>query len=61
MINECGLPGLDVEMPGAGFMNEDAIPAGLKAGNITQAAIDDSVQRILYAMFAVGVMGEYGL
>ena len=52
------MAGLDVEMPGAGHMNPDAITAGIAAGNITQAAVDDSVFRQLRAMFAVGVMDE---
>jgi beta-glucosidase len=50
--------GLDVEMPQAHFMNADSITAGLKSGSIKQADIDDSVERILYSMFAVGVMDE---
>ena len=52
------MAGLDVEMPSAGFMNENKITAGLAAGSITEEAIDDSVYRILRAMFAVGVMDE---
>jgi len=52
------MEGLDVEMPSASFMNEDAITKGLAAGAISQSAVDDSVYRILYAMFAVGVMDE---
>lgn len=52
------MEGLDVEMPSAGYMNEDTFSAGLKDGSITRAAIDDSAGRILYAMFAVGVMDE---
>ncbi len=50
------MAGLDVEMPGNGFMNVAAIKAGLAAGNITNAAIDDSIFRILRAMYSVGVM-----
>ena len=52
------MQGLDVEMPSAKFMNPDKITAGLKDKSIDQAAIDDAVYRILYAMFAVGVMDE---
>ena len=42
--------GLDVEMPGAGWMNADKIGAQLSAGIITQSVIDDSVTRILTTM-----------
>jgi beta-glucosidase len=52
------MEGLDMEMPGAGHMNSDKIKAGLGNSTITNAAIDDSVTRILQAMFAVGVMDE---
>lgn len=52
------MEGLDVEMPGAGFMNADMISAGIAAKNISQDKVDDSVYRILWAMFSVGVMDE---
>jgi len=52
------MEGLDVEMPSAKFMNADKLTQGISAGNITQSAVDDAVYRILYAMFAVGVMDE---
>lgn len=52
------MAGLDMEMPSAGFMNSAKIKAGLSSGDITQAAVDDAVFRILRAMFAVGVMDE---
>mmetsp|Transcript_9552 Transcript_9552/g.18119 ORF Transcript_9552/g.18119 Transcript_9552/m.18119 type:complete len:717 (+) Transcript_9552:36-2186(+) len=52
------MEGLDVEMPSANFMNAQNLNAMLKNGTVTQAAVDDSVFRILYAMFAVGVMDE---
>merc|ERR1719265_751440 len=39
-------------------MNPDAITAGIQAKTITQEAVDDSVQRILWSMFSVGVMDE---
>ena len=45
-----------MEMPSANFMNEENITAGIAAGNITDADVDDSVFRILRSMFAVGVM-----
>jgi len=47
-----------MEMPGAGFMNAELIKPAMDAGTITQAAIDDSVTRILWSMFSVGVMDE---
>ena len=52
------MAGLDIELPSAQYMNADAIKAGVAAGTITTAAIDDSVRRILYAMFKVGVMDQ---
>ncbi len=52
------MEGLDVEMPGAGFMNAEMISAGIAAKNISQDKVDDSVYRILWAMFSVGVMDE---
>jgi hypothetical protein len=45
-------------MPSAGFMNPEKINAGIAAGTITGAGVDDAVFRILRAMFAVGVMDE---
>merc|ERR1712194_378756 len=50
--------GLDLEMPGASFMNAELIKPAMAAGTITESAIDDSVMRILRPMFAVGVMDE---
>lgn len=52
------MAGLDIEMPSAKFMNPDAIKAGIAAKNISEAAVDDSVHRILRPMFAVGVMDQ---
>jgi beta-glucosidase len=39
-------------------MNPRNITSGLSSGSITQASVDDAVERILYAMFSVGVMDE---
>jgi len=50
--------GLDMEMPGAGWMNPELIKPAMDAGTITQDAIDEAVTRILTPMFAVGVMDE---
>jgi len=52
------MAGLDMEMPNALFMNPLFILGGLATGEITQAAIDDAVTRIVRPMFAVGVMDE---
>ena len=53
------MAGLDQEMPGASDMNDAAINAGIAAKNITEAAVDDSVTRILTGMFLAGVMDKY--
>eukprot|EP00931_Biecheleriopsis_adriatica_P075811 TRINITY_DN49598_c0_g1_i1.p1 TRINITY_DN49598_c0_g1~~TRINITY_DN49598_c0_g1_i1.p1 ORF type:complete len:727 (-),score=142.39 TRINITY_DN49598_c0_g1_i1:78-2258(-) len=50
------MQGLDMEMPGGAFLNADKIQQGLKNGGINQSAVDDSVTRILWSMFQVGVM-----
>eukprot|EP00933_Yihiella_yeosuensis_P032336 TRINITY_DN25930_c0_g1_i1.p1 TRINITY_DN25930_c0_g1~~TRINITY_DN25930_c0_g1_i1.p1 ORF type:complete len:733 (+),score=141.33 TRINITY_DN25930_c0_g1_i1:163-2199(+) len=52
------MEGLDVEQPAADWMNEELIKPALAAGSVTQTAIDDSVTRILWSMFSVGVMAE---
>ena len=52
--------GLDQEMPGSSFMNDQNILAQLSAGNTTQAHIDDAVYRQLLPMFAVGVFDRTG-
>eukprot|EP01052_Picozoa_sp_SAG31_P045898 SAG31_NODE_8568_length_1428_cov_1.656885_1_plen_130_part_10 len=51
--------GLDIEMPGAGWMNEEKIGAQLSAGIIDQSVVDDSVTRILTTMYKFGVMDNY--
>ena len=51
--------GLDIEMPGAGWMNHDKITAQLDAGIIDQSVVDDSVTRILTTMYKFGVMDKY--
>jgi len=50
--------GLDVEQPGAAWMNADLLRRALDAGVVKEAQVDDSVCRILQAMFQVGVMDE---
>ena len=39
-------------------MNVEKLTAGIQSGNVTMAAIDESVSRILTPMFSVGVMDE---
>ena len=53
------MAGLDQEMPSAQYMNDAAIGAGIAAKNITEAAVDDSVTRILTGMFLAGVMDKF--
>ena len=50
--------GLDVEQAGEDFMNAVYIKAALASGAVQESTIDDAVQRILTALFAVGVMDE---
>ncbi|CAE7379029.1 bglB, partial [Symbiodinium pilosum] len=50
--------GLDVEQPGAFWMNAELIQEALDAGTVKESQVDDSVRRILQAMFQVGVMDE---
>ena len=50
------MAGLDQQMPDDSYMGAEQLKAGLKAGAVTQAAIDDSVYRQLLPMFSVGVM-----
>eukprot|EP00927_Polykrikos_kofoidii_P055469 TRINITY_DN49719_c0_g1_i1.p1 TRINITY_DN49719_c0_g1~~TRINITY_DN49719_c0_g1_i1.p1 ORF type:complete len:762 (+),score=86.87 TRINITY_DN49719_c0_g1_i1:206-2287(+) len=50
--------GLDMEMPGAFWMNSAKIKKGLESGSIATTAVDDSVYRILRSMFDAGVMDE---
>jgi beta-glucosidase len=39
--------GLDLEMPSARYMNEETLLPAIKAGQVTEATIDDKVRRIL--------------
>ena len=45
-----------MEMPGADHMNLPRVSSALKVGNISNAEIDEAVERILTPMFAVGIM-----
>eukprot|EP01060_Flectonema_neradi_P035382 TRINITY_DN649_c1_g1_i2.p1 TRINITY_DN649_c1_g1~~TRINITY_DN649_c1_g1_i2.p1 ORF type:complete len:667 (+),score=163.82 TRINITY_DN649_c1_g1_i2:65-2065(+) len=49
--------GLDQEMPGSNYMG-DALAKLVASGNVTMAKLDDSVQRILTPMYAMGVMDK---
>ncbi len=48
--------GLDMHMHGPGF--GEAIVAGVKAGRVEQARVDDAVRRILRAKFAAGLFEQ---
>lgn len=52
------MQGLDQEMPGEKFMSPEAIKARL-GQDITQAAVDESVMRMLTPMFSVGVIDAH--
>ena len=47
--------GLDQEMPGSKFMNDDNLLSALHNGTITESKLDDSVGRMLRPMFAAGL------
>lgn len=49
------LNGLDMEMPGDGFLG-DPLKKAIESGQIPQARLDDMVHRILRSMFATGVV-----
>lgn len=46
--------GLDLEMPGARFMNKETLLAAIKANLLKQEVIDDKVRRILRIIFRFG-------
>jgi len=48
--------GNDLEMPGGKFETVDKLKAALKDGSLTQAAVDDSVKRVLRAIIRVGLL-----
>ncbi len=48
--------GNDLEMPGPGFLTPDKVTRALQHGQITQAAIDDNVKRILLTLLRVGLL-----
>jgi len=52
------MAGLDNEEETADWMNEELLKGALASGSVTEEAIDDSVSRILWSMFSVGVMDE---
>lgn len=52
------MQGLDMEQATQTYMNGQVLKLALDAGNVSQAAIDDSVARILWSMLSTGVMDE---
>ncbi|CAK0869439.1 unnamed protein product [Prorocentrum cordatum] len=52
------MQGLDMEQATQTYMNGQVLNLALDAGNVSQAAIDDSVARILWSMLSTGVMDE---
>jgi beta-glucosidase len=50
--------GLDQEMPGYAFLNASGINASLASGALSMGKLDDSAQRILAALFAVGLFDK---
>lgn len=46
--------GLDLEMPGARFMNKEKLLPALKSGLVKEATIDDKVRRMLRIIFRFG-------
>ena len=49
------LNGLDMEMPGDGFLG-DPLKKAVQSGQVPQARLDDMVRRVLRSMFATGVV-----
>jgi beta-glucosidase len=47
--------GLDLEMPNGAFLNRTAIKQAIQEGKLTEAAIDNMVQRILWVKFKAGL------
>ncbi|MBV9851266.1 MAG: glycoside hydrolase family 3 C-terminal domain-containing protein [Armatimonadetes bacterium] len=48
--------GNDLEMPGPGQLSHDRLVRALQRGQITQAAIDENVRRVLRAVIRVGLL-----
>lgn len=48
--------GNDLEMPGGEYMTHDRVSAALKRGEVSQAAIDESVHRVLRMIIRVGLL-----
>ena len=57
-VHETGVvqAGNDLEMPGGAYVTHDKAARALKSGRLTQAAIDDSVKRVLRADIRVGLL-----
>ena len=50
--------GLDLEMPTGKFLNLETLLDEVKKGNVSQAAIDDKVKRILTVIFKLGLFDK---
>mmetsp|Transcript_10556 Transcript_10556/g.19435 ORF Transcript_10556/g.19435 Transcript_10556/m.19435 type:complete len:802 (-) Transcript_10556:40-2445(-) len=50
--------GMDIEMPGAFWLNNAVIKNGITSGIMKEEHVDDSVTRILWAMYSSGIMDE---
>lgn len=50
------MEGLDIEMPGAFWMNPERLRAGIEAGQITDESVSNATYRILRSMIDVGLM-----
>lgn len=48
--------GNDLEMPGPGYLSSDHLVSALEEGGLSQAAVDDSVHRVLRALIRTGVL-----
>src|SRR3954470_21928524 len=55
-----GAAGLDLAMPGPDGVWGDALVAAVRAGEVSESAIDDKVLRILRLAARVGALGEGG-
>lgn len=56
----CFLGGLDLEMPGPGFMMGQALVPRIEAGELPEALLDDKVRRYLRLMERTGALDQPG-
>jgi len=52
--------GLDIEMPSRKFLRSDSVLAAIEKGDVSMAAIDDKIRRMLRAMLATGLFDKAG-